>query len=157
MTLLYLDTEFTDLHPENKLISIALVDDSGDYFYAELNDTYCLDDCSDFVKEHVLPHLKGGEHSMSFYECALKIGSWIEDRGEQCMLAMDNPGWDRPHLARLLDSLWPENLEKNQYFPIAMPRVLAERFAQANKYTFHNALDDARIMRHVTHALRKSR
>lgn len=36
---LFLDTEFTDLVPGNKLISIALVAEDGEYFYAELTDS----------------------------------------------------------------------------------------------------------------------
>ena len=44
---LWLDTEFSKLEPGYKLISIALVDEDENFFYAELNDTYQLSDCSD--------------------------------------------------------------------------------------------------------------
>ena len=50
---LFLDTEFTDLVPHNKLISIAMVSDTGNYFYAELTDTYELKDCSEFVINNI--------------------------------------------------------------------------------------------------------
>jgi hypothetical protein len=53
--LVFLDTEFTDfVRPE--LISIALVAEDGREFYAERTD-YRHDDCSDFVRETVLPLL----------------------------------------------------------------------------------------------------
>ena len=107
---LFLDTEFTDLVPDNKIISIALVDENGEFFYAELTNTYELEDCSDFVLNFVLPLLRGGEYKMSSQECSLRLGSWIEDRGP-CVIACDNPGWDMPHLHRFLDPIWPANLE----------------------------------------------
>jgi len=37
---LFLDCEFTQLNQSTKLISLALVSESGDEFYVELTDTY---------------------------------------------------------------------------------------------------------------------
>lgn len=143
---LYLDTEFTDLVPHNKLISIALVSEDGEYFYAELTDTYSVDDCSDFVLGHVRPFLRGGDFEMTFQKCALEIGQWIEERGKNCILACDNPGWDLPHLRRLLGDLWPDNLHKNQYHPVYVPSEVEEELVMENDFDIHNALDDAMIM-----------
>jgi hypothetical protein len=140
---LFLDTEFTDLVPGNKLISIALVAEDGEYFYAELNDTYELEDCSEFVKHYVLPYLKGGEYVMSSHECALKIGNWIEERGPDCILALDNISWDRPHLERLLEPCWPENLSKNEYFKFVIMNDDAKYIFHEYNLQIHNALDDA--------------
>ena len=145
--ILFIDTEFTDLVPGNKLISIALVDENEDFFYAELTDTYELKDCSDFVKSFVLPFLKGGDYRMSSYDCALKLGNWIEDRNVECILGCDNPGWDTPHLHRLLDPLWPANLHKNQYQPIYVPAEVEEALVLEFDYDIHNALDDAMVMK----------
>ncbi len=145
---LFLDTEFTDLVPGNKLISIALVDENEDFFYAELTDTYELKDCSEFVKSFVLPFLFGGTHwQMSSYHCALKLGNWIEDRGEDCILACDNPGWDMPHLRKLLEPCWPENLHKNQYHPVYVPAHIEEDIVLENDFWVHNALHDAMVMK----------
>lgn len=144
---LFLDTEFTDLVPGNKLISIALVDENEEWFYAELTDTYELKQCSEFVKNSVLPFLRGGKFRMSSYDCALKIGNWIEDRNEECILACDNPGWDVPHLRRLLEDCWPENLHKNQYFPIYISSEVEEALVLKYNYDIHNALDDALMMK----------
>lgn len=52
---LYLDTEFTDF-VEMDLISIALVPESGQAFYAERND-FDMNLCTDFVRKTVLPQL----------------------------------------------------------------------------------------------------
>ena len=53
---LYFDTEFTGLVPETTLISIGIISEIGDRFYAEFTD---FDEslCDDFVKENVLSHL----------------------------------------------------------------------------------------------------
>ena len=147
---LFLDTEFTNLVPDNKLISIALVDDNGEYFYAELTDTYTVNDCSDFVKEIVLPILKGGEYRMSSYDCCLKLGHWIEERGS-CILACDNPGWDIPHLKFILRDLWPENLKRNTIYQVYVPYDLETQIVIENNYDVHNALDDALVMMKATH------
>jgi len=144
---LFLDTEFTNLIPGNKLISIALVDENEEFFYAELTDTYELKDCSDFVKSFVLPFLRGGEFKMSSYDAALKLGNWIEDRGPDCILACDNPGWDMPHLRSLLRDCWPENLHKNQYHPVYVPSHIQEDLVLEFDYDIHNALHDALIMK----------
>jgi 3' exoribonuclease, RNase T-like len=144
---LFLDTEFTDLIPDNKLISIALVAEDGEYFYAELNDTYERCECSDFVMNFVLPFLKGGEYIMSERDCALKIATWIEERGD-CILACDNISWDVPHLKRLLDKtgLWPENLRKDEFFKFIILNDVAESIVIEHDLDIHNALDDAKAM-----------
>lgn len=143
---LFLDSEFTDLIPGNKLISIALVDENGESFYAELTDTYVLKDCSGFVKTDVLPLLRGGAYRMTSIECSLKIGSWIEDRGPDCILGCDNASWDLPHLRRLLEPIWPENLHPTLYFPVIFPDYIEEDLALEHGFKIHNALDDAMIM-----------
>lgn len=144
---LYLDTEFTDLVPSNKLISIALVDENEEFFYAELTDTYEISDCSEFVKSDVLPFLFGSKHRMSSYECSLKLGNWIDDRGPDCILACDDPEWDIPHLKRLLEHCWPENLHKNRYHQIYVPSHIKEDIVLENNYSIHNALHDALVMK----------
>jgi len=148
--ILFLDTEFTDLVPGNKLISIALVNEHEDFFYAELTDTYELKDCSEFVKSFVLPFLKGGEYRMSSYDCALKLGAWVEDQSGQCILGCDNPSWDMPHIHRLLEILWPANLHKNQYHPVYVPTDVEEALVFKFNYDIHNALDDALVMKKGT-------
>lgn len=61
----FLDTEFSSMD-RPALISIALVADDGREFYAEVTDSWTLEDCSDFVISNVLPHLlRSPEVSMS--------------------------------------------------------------------------------------------
>jgi len=139
---LYLDTEFTDLAPGAKLISIALVSETGEHFYAELTDTYQLEDCSNFVKLYVLPLLRGGDYRMTRSECVLKLANWIESFDTPCVAVSDAPSWDMPYLNDLMSVLWPSNLEKYCLIEIISSDILDEIVIE-NSYYIHNALDDA--------------
>ena len=145
---LFLDTEFTDLHHEAKLISIALVSEDGKSFYAELTDTYERCECSDFVMNFVLPFLKGSEYEMTESECALKIATWIEEQGVEFIIACDNVSWDLPHLRRLLNktTVWPSNLIRNDYYKFIIMDDDIEQIVLENDFDVHNALDDAMVM-----------
>lgn len=146
---IFLDSEFTDLVPDNKLISIALVDEDENYFYAELTDTYELKDCSDFVKSNVLPFLRGGNYRMTEYQCKLAITKWIEDRNVNCVICTDAPSWDMPHIKKLLEPVVPENLEKGCML-IRVPFHVEEELVIKHDYDIHNALDDALVMKKAT-------
>ena len=56
MRQIFFDTEFTGLHQNTTLVSIGLVSDEGERFYAELTD---FDDsqCDEWITENVLNHL----------------------------------------------------------------------------------------------------
>lgn len=51
----FLDTEFTGLHQQTSLISLALVDQQGRAFYAEFTD-YARDQADDWIRQNVLRH-----------------------------------------------------------------------------------------------------
>jgi 3'-5' exoribonuclease-like protein len=53
----FFDTEFTGLHQHTTLISIGLVAENGNTFYAELND-YDQDQIDDWLRENVIAHLR---------------------------------------------------------------------------------------------------
>ena len=147
---LFLDTEFTDLVPGAKLISIALVSETGNHFYAELNDTFELKDCSNFVKQFVLPFRKGGKYVMSEKDCALAMANWIEEQGPDCILACDNVSWDKPFFVGLIDKIgiWPENLDK-WHFKFQIMDKDVEQIVMEYDFDIHNALDDAMVMYHA--------
>lgn len=52
----FFDTEFTGLHKDTTLISIGLIDEYDNYFYAEFND-YDESQVDDFIKDNVSPNL----------------------------------------------------------------------------------------------------
>jgi len=53
---IFLDTEFTGLRQSAQLISLALVDEQGRWFYAEFTD-YDEHTLTNWHREHVLPYL----------------------------------------------------------------------------------------------------
>lgn len=55
----YFDTEFTNLGKDADLISIGMITENSDVFYAEITD-YDRNKCSEFVKSTVLPNLYFG-------------------------------------------------------------------------------------------------
>lgn len=62
---LYFDTEFTGLHKRTTLISIGIVSESGEKFYAE-NENYKENQCGDWIKENVLKYtILGGNEKLS--------------------------------------------------------------------------------------------
>lgn len=53
---IFFDTEFTGLHKGTTLISIGLIAEDGEMFYAELND-YDKSQVDDWLQEHVISNL----------------------------------------------------------------------------------------------------
>jgi len=53
---LFLDTEFTGLYRDTSLISLAMVADTGEYFYAEFTD-YPESLITEWLQAHVIDHL----------------------------------------------------------------------------------------------------
>jgi hypothetical protein len=51
----FFDTEFTGLRKDTTLISIGIVSDTGDRFYAELTD-YDEGMCDEWIEKNVLDH-----------------------------------------------------------------------------------------------------
>lgn len=73
---IFMDTEFTDLL-DPILISIGMVADTGEKFYAEV--PYPDDKCTPFVREAVLPQL--GHHpdfSCSISDLSAKLRQWLQ-------------------------------------------------------------------------------
>lgn len=52
----FFDTEFTGLRKDTTLISIGMISENGETFYAELND-YNEKQCDDWIKKNVLENL----------------------------------------------------------------------------------------------------
>lgn len=102
--LIFLDTEMTDLCADRKLISIGIVSEDGSReFYSELIGTYQSSDCSEWVRENVLPHLQGGDALMTMRELALRLLDWTKDFGE-VQFATDSITYDWPWI----ELIWAE-------------------------------------------------
>ena len=147
----FFDTEFTDLIVDPLLISIGMIDETGERtFYAELSDTYRLDDVGYFAREAVLPQLEGGAMCLTMAELRKQLRAWLEAFGEPVKLATDSLSWDWPWIQEIFEDLatWPPNLD-------GKPLILTQdqAFNEAVEHAFagglrrHHALDDAKANR----------
>lgn len=145
---IFIDTEFTDfIH--TSLISIGMVAESGEEFYAEV--PFPENECSDFVRVAVLPLLGKEPHAAcEFEQLRGLILSWIEivrPRGEEIEICFDYPtDWDL--LVDALDYRLPE---------WCRPRLISANINELLLYSFqketglpsHHALYDARANRYA--------
>ncbi len=77
ITKIFFDTEFTGLHKNTTLISIGLIAETGETFYAEFDD-YDKSQVNDWIQENVISKLKFTD------KITAAIGSyehWISDKG----------------------------------------------------------------------------
>ena len=85
--LVFLDTEFTQfLHID--LISLALVPERGEPFYAERND-FRMEDCSDFVRAVVLPKLGLPDQRLTKSQLAHALHGWFQAVAEPVEVVYD--------------------------------------------------------------------
>lgn len=88
---IFFDTEFTGLIEDAALISIGMVDEAGEEFYAELPDTYSPEVCSEFCRREVLPHLEGGAVKRSLSDLREVLREWLAAKGEGSGTGCDSP------------------------------------------------------------------
>ncbi|WP_394560145.1 hypothetical protein [Aquipseudomonas alcaligenes] len=136
MTTLFLDTEFTNLTADYRLISLALVDPAGAEFYVELSDGWSEADCSAFVHEIVLPQLDLPRHGRSRAEASQALRAFLAGYAE-LEIVSDALAWDWSLLLDLLGEL-PAHIHKRE--DTELLRDLAEAEIP------HHALLDARLM-----------
>ncbi|HJV67086.1 MAG TPA: hypothetical protein VJ550_15245 [Geomonas sp.] len=157
--LLFLDAEFTDLdYPQ--LISIALVAESGESFYAELADGWSPHGCSAFVAQTVLPLLTGGDFMQVRLFAERRLAGWLADFCCPVRVVTDAPGYDWVLLKDLLGGSTPVNLLLeplplySESFPELVP-LLQEAKAKAFKeLPRHHALNDAQALREAWEVMR---
>jgi hypothetical protein len=109
---LFFDCEFTQLNQSTKLISLALVSESGDEFYVELTDTYQVEDCSDFVIENVLPQLGLPSHGVTLVDARVALKTFLSGFGGLPEVCSDVPEWDWNFFCQLayVNHRWPSNV-----------------------------------------------
>ncbi|MDD0997532.1 3'-5' exoribonuclease [Pseudomonas sp. TNT2022 ID1044] len=148
---IFLDCEFTQLNRDSKLISLALVSESGREFYVELIDTYLVEDCSDFVIQNVLPQLDPLRCGQSLSEAQASLRRFLGSFVEQLEVCSDAPHWDWSFFCDLVDAdnkPWPVKV-------VSRPTDLTSLFNQVNAEALeqvelsdppHHALLDARML-----------
>jgi len=107
--ILFLDTEFTSLEEPPDLISIGLVNELGDFFYAELPPEEYRYSASPWVRENVLPLLWGGTWIVPRVKLVKRLVKWIEDQPDKCRIVTDAPEYDFELVKSILNP-WPHNL-----------------------------------------------
>lgn len=147
----FFDTEFTELGIDPRLISIGLISEDGQReFYAELSDTYTIEDCGDFARLAVIPKLTGAEVRVSLAELGDRLYAWLTTFDEPITLATDSLAWDWPWVQEIFyDRVWPENVAPT---PVILGRTpefarAVEAAVTSHRLRRHHALDDAKANR----------
>ncbi|MBI1889421.1 MAG: hypothetical protein HYS18_02110 [Burkholderiales bacterium] len=155
--LLFLDTEFTGINQAKPdLISIALVNEDGREFYAELPEEHWTVQCNEWVHFNVVRHLWRGEYVQSEVVTREKLTAWINELPEMAVIVTDCPDADFFGQLKRLLTPWPANLDA---WPIqfttwsmgddwqpALQKVMDGYFGPARPK--HHALHDAHALRH---------
>ncbi|SHN71452.1 3'-5' exoribonuclease [Desulfovibrio litoralis] len=131
---IFFDTEFSDFE-NSELISLGAISADGkSEFYAEINNI--PENCSEFVKERVLPLLHG--NGISKTELAKRFLAWLESFDSNIELCSDSH-YDRNMIANLCGGfpLPLSNGAKSSWFPL--PHIITDNP--------HNALEDAKLLR----------
>lgn len=153
-TLVFMDTEFTDLSSSGSLISAGFITENGEEYYAQLSD-FNERDCNDFVKVHVLPLLSGPRTSIDAFVRQLSL--WLDILDSEVVLVADS-AWDQKMLVKAftavglpLPAAWLFR-KVPDYFASGQQRQtfndeMAAYFLRHPKELPHHALSDARAVR----------
>jgi len=147
---LFLDCEFTQLNQDTKLISLALVSETGNEFYVELTDMYQVADCSDFVIQNVLPQLDLPLYGMSLVDAQAALRVFLGSIDRQLEVCSDAPEWDWEFFCQLayVGHKWPSHVENRPINLIHLFRHFeADDIGNVTLPDLpHHALLDARLL-----------
>jgi hypothetical protein len=143
---LFLDTEFTQVNACAKLISLALVAESGAKFYVELTDTYEFVDCSEFVIDVVLPQLDLDNYGLTFLQAQARLATSLNQFDGPVEILSDAPAWDWDFFCDMayLNGKWPSHVINR---PVDITRIIDNKDHGGLPVTEdlpHHALLDAR-------------
>lgn len=138
---IYLDTEFTCLNRFTyRLISLALVAPGGYEFYAELTDSWCEEECSDFTTSVVIPQLNPMDYGKTTTQARAELLKFLDMVGPATIIS-DAMEWDWPLLIWLAGpSGLPDGIEAG-----TLPADI-QSDADALFEPPHHALLDARLL-----------
>lgn len=139
---LFLDCEFTQLSAAAKLISLALVAEDGREFYVEVLDAWREEDCSNFVKEIVLPQLWGGSWALPIIEARISLLEFLASFDCVIEIVTDAPQFDWELFCELAydNGYWPRNVRNYPTDATTLSPV------SDGEEPPHHALLDARII-----------
>jgi hypothetical protein len=142
----FLDAEYTDA-VDLDLISIALVTEDGQEFYAERSD-FRREACSEFVHVAVLPLLDApADRVFTRAQLAVQLRAWLTALPGEVAICVDN----RTDYELLIDAVGgnlPANVTAlDETWDLAMTATFGEAVARYHATPgrpWHNALHDAR-------------
>jgi len=147
---IFFDSEFTALSSDPRLISIGMVAENGSQLYIELTDGWSEENCSAWVREHVVPLLGKGD-KCTRAEAGKRIFSWLSFAEYPPTLLSDSD-WDTTLLAELMNecSIPREryHLEVLEYKTKIQAKAFEEarlRHFQSMNLVQHYALHDAQV------------
>ena len=149
----FFDTEFTGLHKDTTLISIGMVAENGQEFYAELND-YDKSQIDAWLEANVIANLYQGNAAMNTAEAAHCVAGWLA-QFDKVEMWSDCLAYDWVLFNHLFGHAF--NIPRNVYYiPFDIctlfaakgidPDVSREQFAGIDGAK-HNALHDARVIK----------
>ena len=146
---IFFDTEFTQLSDDAKLISIGLVDETGqNVFYAEVLGVEVAE-CSAFCRATVLPLLEHGDVALPLDQLRRRLFDWLCAQGP-ATLVCDSPR-DTVQLSRLFPEGRPANCKVRVlgFWMNARRRLLnfGRQLHRRHGLRVHHALDDAKANR----------
>lgn len=157
MKKIYFDTEFTGLEDHPPLISIGMVYQPDVTFYAELNDTWNVEQCGQFCQNEVLIHLgEQAEQSMSLVQLREQLWFWLIRMANEdsVMLLCDSPR-DLEQLERIFPKGLPGHVQAKRIgFLANMKRRMfniKNRIHLKHHLRTHHALDDALVNYFILH------
>lgn len=150
MDRLFVSIKLTGLTQDAKLVSIGLVDESGEHkFYAELTDTWQAADAGVSVQQEVIPQLEGGTSRIAMVSLQKCLPDWIRALKIPVMLATDSLDLVWSWMETILKPNWPQNLAPDpllltiDYLCEFDAYKTALEAAFANGLRHHHALDAA--------------
>ena len=155
--IIFMDSEFSSLDPyKGEILSIGLIKPDGKELYLELEYTGEVDE---WVKENIIPTLKGPK--VSRQKAIEKIKEFVGKR-KPYMICYVNQ-YDSIYWYKLFgvnnnpccwipidfaSILWGLGINPEKYYEDK--KEFAKKLGiDASRYTLHNALDDARLLRDV--------
>ena len=149
----FFDTEFTSMAADAHLISIGMVSERGETFYAESME-FSIEACNGFVKREVLP-LLDGMRPLMLVQIGFQAGDWLDQFDDVKMLT-DASDLDWRFVEQIFAHVWPENLRRqpgHYFFPQSEPGVYLWEQLEILRPRFraHHALDDAMVHRLAFH------
>lgn len=140
----FIDTEFTDFK-NSQMISIGLVSDTGAELYLET--TFPHNECSDFVKEVVLPLLsQTPEVMVTTNEIRDRLVTWLDSirRDDENIYVCFDYVTDWALFGEALDYRLPDYVVGKPIGPNHFSRKEAEEWMHQQGLPRHHALYDAR-------------